>query len=128
MKALLSGTEMALNDCSIEFSLLDAKHKVVWCKETSVSGKEALVKMELNNPHLWDGVNDPYLYTGVVVLKRGGKEIDRREEHVGFRFYSADPDKGFFLMVSPIRYMESIIMRTVQKEHRLFVLKILNRI
>ena len=101
MKALLSGTEMALNDCSIEFSLLDAKHKVVWCKETSVSGKEALVKMELNNPHLWDGVNDPYLYTGVVVLKRGGKEIDRREEHVGFRFYSADPDKGFFLNGKP---------------------------
>lgn len=101
MKALLSGTEMALNDCSIEFSLLDAKRKVVLCKETSVSGKEALVKMELNNPHLWDGVNNPYLYTGVVVLKRGGKEIDRREEHVGFWFYSADPDKGFFLNGKP---------------------------
>ena len=84
--------------------------------------------MELNNPHLWDGVNDPYLYTGVVVLKRGGKVIDRREEHVGFRFYSADSDKGFFLNGKSYSILESIIMRTVQKEHRLFVLKILNRI
>ena len=81
MKALLSGSEMAAGDCSVEFSLRDAENRMVLCKEIGVTGKEAIVKMELDKPHLWDGVNDPYLYTGVVVLKKGEKEIDRREEH-----------------------------------------------
>ena len=101
MKALLSGSEMAAGDCSVEFSLRDAENRMVLCKEIGVTGKEAIVKMELDKPHLWDGVNDPYLYTGVVVLKKGEKEIDRREEHIGFRFYSVDPDKGFFLNGKP---------------------------
>ena len=101
MKALLSGSEMALSDCSVEFSLRDAKNRMVLHKEIGVTGKEVIVKMELDDPHLWDGINDPYLYTGVVVLKKGEKEIDRREEHIGFRFYSVDPDKGFFLNGKP---------------------------
>lgn len=101
MKVLLSGNEADLKDCSVEFSLLDATRRSIWQQEAEVTGKEAVAKMELSRPHLWDGINDPYLYTGVVVLKKDGKEIDRREEPVGFRFYSVDPEKGFFLNGKP---------------------------
>lgn len=101
MKVLLSGKEADLKDCSVEFSLLDAGRRSIWQQEVEVTGKEAVAKMELSRPHLWDGINDPYLYTGVVVLKKDGKEIDRREEPVGFRFYSVDPEKGFFLNGKP---------------------------
>lgn len=101
MKVLLSGKEADLKDCSVEFSLLDAGRRSIWQQEVEVTGKEAVTKMELSRPHLWDGINDPYLYTGVVVLKKDGKEIDRREEPVGFRFYSVDPEKGFFLNGKP---------------------------
>lgn len=101
MKVLLSGNEADLKDCSVEFSLLDATRRSIWQQEAEVTGKEAVAKMELSRPHLWDGINDPYLYTGVVVLKKDGKEIDRREEPVGFRFYSVDPKKGFFLNGKP---------------------------
>ena len=104
MKALLSGSEMALSDCSVEFSLRDAKNRMVLHKEIGVTGKEVIVKMELDDPHLWDGINDPYLYTGVVVLKKGEKEIDRREEH-----------------------KVPIIMKTVRRELLLFALMILNQ-
>lgn len=101
MKVLLSGNEADLKDCSVEFSLLDATRRSIWQQEAEVTGKEAVAKMELSRPHLWDGINDPYLYTGVVVLKKDGKEIDRWEEPVGFRFYSVDPEKGFFLNGKP---------------------------
>lgn len=101
MKVLLSGKEADLKDCSVEFSLLDAGRRSIWRQEVEVTGKEAVAKMELSRPHLWDGINDPYLYTGVVVLKKDGKEIDRREEPVGFRFYSVDPENGFFLNGKP---------------------------
>ena len=30
----------------------------------------------LERPHLWDGVKNPYLYKGVVILRKDGKEID----------------------------------------------------
>ena len=51
----------------------------------------------LERPHLWDGVKNPYLYKGVVILRKDGKEIDRREEEIGFRYFHADAEKGFFL-------------------------------
>lgn len=37
----------------------------------------------LRNPHLWNGLEDPYLYT--VELRAGG---DRAVTEVGFRYYS----------------------------------------
>lgn len=70
MKVLLSGNEADLKNCSVEFSLLDADRRSIWQQEAEVTGKEAVAKMELSRPHLWDGINDPYLYTGVVVLKK----------------------------------------------------------
>jgi hypothetical protein len=51
----------------------------------------------IDNPHLWNGVEDPYLYKTFTVLKRNGKEIDRVEEKIGLRYFHLDPDKGFFL-------------------------------
>lgn len=59
--------------------------------------------MVLERPHLWDGVKDPYLYKGVVILRKDGKEIDRREEEIGFRYFHADAEKGFFLNGKPYR-------------------------
>ena len=51
----------------------------------------------VSNPHLWDGMTDPYLYKVVAILKNGGKEIDRVEDQFGFRNFYVDENKGFFL-------------------------------
>ena len=45
------------------------------------------------NAHLWDGVNDPYLYTATAVLPSG----DMVKTRFGCRVFSVDPEKGFFL-------------------------------
>lgn len=51
----------------------------------------------LENPHLWDGRNDPYLYTVKAETKSGDKVSSR----FGCRTFSVDPQKGFFLNGRP---------------------------
>ena len=90
----LSGYE----GCEIDFSVLDASgSKVVDRPGVLVHGDRATVVADITNPHLWNGKQDPYLYKTVTVLKRDGKEIDRVEEEIGLRYFSVDPEKGFFL-------------------------------
>ena len=84
--------------CEIDFSVLDAAgNKVVDRPGILVHGDRVTVSADIGNPHLWNGRQDPYLYKTVTVLKRDGKEIDRVEENIGLRYFSVDPDKGFFL-------------------------------
>lgn len=64
------------------------------------AGTERTVALQLNldRPHLWDGLDDPYLYTvDAVVLNSKGKEQDKASTKVGFRFYEMTRDNGFFL-------------------------------
>lgn len=50
------------------------------------------------NPVLWDGVENPYQYNVVFEVKDAdGNVVDRERDRIGFRFYCADPEKGFFL-------------------------------
>jgi len=60
-------------------------------------GEGSDVKLTIPNVRLWDGVEDPYLYTARVTLLKDGKKLDRLETHFGVRTFSIDPDKGFFL-------------------------------
>ncbi len=53
------------------------------------------------HPHLWNGRPDPYLYRAVVELRTTNGVVDSVEQPLGLRFYSVDPDKGFFLNGKP---------------------------
>jgi beta-galactosidase len=53
------------------------------------------------HPHLWNGRQDPYLYKAVVELRSADGVVDSVEQPLGLRFYSVDPDKGFFLNGKP---------------------------
>ena len=84
--------------CEVEFQLQDAGGKVVASKaSTQVNNDRATCFLGLDNPHLWNGKNDPYLYNAVTILKKDGKEIDRVEEKIGLRYFWVDSEKGFFL-------------------------------
>ena len=53
-------------------------------------------------PHVWQGLDDPYLYKLVVELKHGGgngagNTIDRVVQDFGIRTMTFDPKFGFFL-------------------------------
>ena len=52
---------------------------------------------KLNNPHLWQGREDPYLYKVVSRLWQDGKVIDEMVQPLGLRNYDIVAGKGFFL-------------------------------
>ena len=59
------------------------------------------LRVTVPHPHLWNGRQDPYLYKAVIELRSGDNVVDSVEQPLGLRFYSVDPDKGFFLNGKP---------------------------
>lgn len=55
------------------------------------------IPMALYKPHLWNGTEDPFMYNVVVSINEDGKILDSVSQNMGLRYYSVDPDKGFFL-------------------------------
>lgn len=55
----------------------------------------------VDNPHLWNGVADPYLYNAVAELVVDGEVVDRVEIRFGIRSFKVDPQKGFILNGKP---------------------------
>lgn len=63
--------------------------------EANAQTPSALIHLE--EPHLWNGRQDPYLYTVTAMLMQGDQELDRVTARCGVRSVFFDPDKGFFL-------------------------------
>lgn len=55
----------------------------------------------LANPHLWNGLSDPYLYQAYVELWNGASAVDVVAQPLGFRYFRVDPTNGFFLNGRP---------------------------
>lgn len=95
---VLLSTKSDYEGCSVDFSILDRDGRVVFSQSIPyINNNSVVINANLDNPHLWNGVKDPYLYKTVSSLKKNGKEIDRVEENIGLRYFFIDPEKGFFL-------------------------------
>jgi len=64
-------------------------------------GADLVINAKIMNPHLWDGVNDPYVYRVNVILKDGDRIADAVGQPLGFRSYKFDPNTGFSLNGKP---------------------------
>ena len=53
--------------------------------------------IKIENARLWDGIDDPYLYSAKAELICGGKVCDVLQKKFGFRSFAIDPKKGFIL-------------------------------
>lgn len=58
-------------------------------------------RFDVKSPKLWNGRKFPYLYNAEITLKCGGKIIDSINDRIGFRYFSADREKGFLLNGKP---------------------------
>lgn len=97
----LSNGNTANQEVELNIRLLDGK-KVVKeeMKKVNLSGTSTMQQelvFEMNQPHLWNGRQDPFLYQAEISLSRNGKLVDCITQPLGLRFYRIDPDKGFFL-------------------------------
>lgn len=63
----------------------------------SLEAGRAKAEFVIENVHLWDGVDDPYLYTAKAFMENG----DIVSTRFGCRKYYIDPQKGFFLNGHP---------------------------
>ena len=78
-------------DGDISISLLDADGCVV------ASGNGTDCDITIDNVHLWNGLEDPYLYSCKAVLSVDGSDVDEIVTKFGVRSFRVDPKEGFFL-------------------------------
>ena len=81
-------------DGEVEFEISDGNEVVARAK---ASGKNPSAKLEIKDVHLWDGVDDPFLYTAVAKLIVDGEAIDEVKTRFGCRTFEIDAQKGFIL-------------------------------
>ncbi len=88
-------------------SVVDANGKTVAGSEQAITlaprdTAPYYLHVTVPQPHLWNGRKDPYLYQAVIELRTTDDvAVDRVEQPLGLRYYSIDPDKGFFLNGQP---------------------------
>jgi beta-galactosidase len=60
-------------------------------------GVEERQLLHVLHPHLWNGREDPYLYTLRVDIVADKVVVDSLTQSVGLRYFKVDPNLGFFL-------------------------------
>ena len=79
------------SDANIFVQLHDAKGRLLARKE----GKK--VEFLVEDVHLWDGLDDPYLYTIKAFLEKDGEILDEIGCNCGVRTFEFSPKDGFHL-------------------------------
>ena len=77
--------------CEITVTIYDGAEQIVGTGK----GKHSVIP--LKNPHLWNGVKDPYLYRAEAAIWKDGVKQDEVSSQFGVRSFSVDPETGFFL-------------------------------
>jgi beta-galactosidase len=104
--AEISCTDKKSQSRTLVANVLDADGKIVASTEQKITlahGDTApyFLRVTVPQPHLWNGRKDPYLYKAVVELRSADEVVDSVSQQIGLRYYSIDPDKGFFLNGQP---------------------------
>ena len=87
-------------DYTVKYEITDEYGDVVaevWRPTTSPK-----VDIFLADAHLWQGVEDPYLYTCTATIVRRNETLDEVNSRFGIRTFHVDPEKGFFLNGKPM--------------------------
>lgn len=80
----------------LRVEILAADGMVCACANAGAEAENAL-HIPLKSPRLWNGLEDPYLYTARVALLEADAAIDALEIPFGVRTFYVDPELGFFL-------------------------------
>ncbi len=98
VKSLVEGS---MKDITKEFIITDAEGNEVARK--SVPADVDAVKLFIENPVLWNGMKNPYLYTMTARLIKDGEIIDEVSDRFGVREFYFDSEEGFFLNGEPVK-------------------------
>jgi len=95
-------------DATLQTQVLDATGKLVtqatgdyWI---STQGTQRYIQhLRLDDPHLWQGMDDPYLYKVVVSVLRNDSVIDRVVQPLGVRKFELTKGQGILVNGWPLR-------------------------
>lgn len=93
VKAVVTGYHTGVK---VRYDVLDAEGKVV----ATAGDKE---KLHVDNPIIWNGMENPYLYTLKASVLDNGAVMDEVKLRFGFRDIKFDSDKGCILNGTPIK-------------------------
>ena len=102
-KAMLHLNSWVVNaspDFTVRYLITDADGRAV--AETWRPSESPKTDILLSAPHLWQGVEDPYLYTCTASLVYRNETVDEISSRFGIRSFHVDPEKGFFLNGRPM--------------------------
>ncbi|AHF14365.1 beta-galactosidase [Niabella soli DSM 19437] len=102
VKAKLENRERTIQYVIMQTLVKDAGGKEVLRtrKEIAVSPQGttyAEQSFSMTNPHLWNGIKDPYLYTLTTSLIQNGKETDAVTQPLGLRHFELKAGEGMYL-------------------------------
>jgi len=98
----ISNGKQTAETVEVEVAISDAEGKIVKTGKVTVlvdanATGQATVPVNIENPHLWNGLKDPYLYLAKISVKVNAKTVDELIQPLGLRYYHTDSEKGFFL-------------------------------
>ncbi|MDR6881692.1 glycoside hydrolase family 2 TIM barrel-domain containing protein [Bacillus sp. 3255] len=89
----------------VEVRLTDQEGSAIWedNMELALTGEAGFAfKGRISSPVLWDGVEQPYLYTAMITVSVQGQILDSRQIPIGFRTVELSSDRGVILNGKPI--------------------------
>ena len=82
--------------CTVKVELKDAEGNVVGCAEEEAMAHTHML-IDVKEPHLWNGVADPYCYTCTATILCDGEAQDSVTVTYGYRSFHVCPNTGFWL-------------------------------
>jgi len=107
VRARIDNASPADRNVSVAAFVLDDRQRVVAVladrrRLAGQSGWDFLQTAVIGKPRLWNGRQDPYLYTVRVEVREGERLADCVSQPLGFRFFRLDPETGFYLNGQPL--------------------------
>lgn len=106
VKTKLENREKNNQEILLKLVVTDSQNKLIAETKQAVNVSPqgvtySTAKIEIANPHLWNGIKDPYLYRLSAVLMQNNIELDRVEEPLGLRKVELITGKGVLLNGEP---------------------------
>lgn len=92
-----SGVHGATAESDLGIREKHGRQKTIGEETAVIKDGSATVTISIPGVHLWNGMEDPYLYAAEAVLDSG----DQVETRFGCRKFQMDPEKGFLLNGTP---------------------------
>ena len=82
--------------CTLTVELKDAEGNTVGTGACEAEGHSHII-IDIKNPHLWNGMADPYCYSAAASIVKGGEVVDTVTVTYGYRSFRVDAATGFYL-------------------------------